>query len=84
MPPKRCSNKVPVAQRETNLLTCFKRGVGVGMILEARRRDRPALNTLNIRQLADMARVYKVPNYGLMRKQQLIEALQARNYPQGP
>lgn len=91
MPPKRCSNKAPVSQRETNPLTCFKKGIKVGVRLEAQKRereaqarDRPALNTLSIRRLADMGRVYKIPNYGKMRKAQLIEALQRAGYPRGP
>ena len=93
MPPtrKKCSNKAPVSQRETDVYKCYQKGVGVGMRLEAQKRereaqarDRPALNTLSIRRLADMGRVYKIPNYGKMRKAQLIEALQQAGYPRGP
>lgn len=84
MPPKKCSNRVPLAQRETNPLTCFRRGVGVGVRLEAQRQARPPLNTLSIRQLGEMARVYRIPSYSRMRKAELIHALQQAGYPRGP
>lgn len=83
MPPKKCSNRAPVSQRETNPLTCFKKGIKVGVRLQAQRQAKPPLATMTIRQLADVARTYRIPNYGMLRKAQLIEALQARGYPLG-
>lgn len=79
---KKCSNsaRVPANQKETNVYTCFKRGVAVGMKLA----QRPPLDTMNLRQLADMGRQYKVPYYSRMNKDQLIEALRERRYPRDP
>lgn len=88
MPParKKCTNnpRVPAEQRETNVLTCFRRGVGVGKRLEQeqqQRRERPPLNTLTLRRLGDFGRIYQIRRYSSMTKNELIIALQQAGYP---
>jgi hypothetical protein len=88
MPPvrKKCTNnpRVPAGQRETNVLTCFRRGVGVGKRLEQEaqmRREHPQLNTLTLRRLGDFGRIYGIRRYSMMTKQELIIALEQAGYP---
>jgi hypothetical protein len=86
MPAKKCTNnpRVPINQRETNVSTCYKRGIGIGRRIEQlaqQRRDRPPLNTLTLRRLGDIAREYRIIGYSNMKKQELITALTNANYP---
>jgi hypothetical protein len=32
MPPKKCSDKAPLAQKETSLSTCYRRGLSSGFV----------------------------------------------------
>lgn len=92
MPPKKCSMKVPPQDREQDLYKCFKKGIKVGYRVGAQNERRraeqanqpPPLATLTIRQLGELARQYRIRNYGRLRAEELRTALTQAGYPLPP
>ncbi len=72
MPPKKCSMKVPPAQREVNW-KCLKKGIAVGMNMR-----RKITMQLSKDVLRDIARTNKVVGYSNMTKEQLYNSLLAK------
>jgi hypothetical protein len=67
----------PAGTTQGNTYTCFKKGVGVGMMLESQKQPaEPELETLTIRELGQLASKKGVKGYSKMKKAELIEALQ--------
>lgn len=72
-----CGKKAaPAGTTKGTLGQCFKKGVGVGMMLE--KTKVPDLNTLSIRDLGKYAQLVKLKNYGVMTRAQLLEELLPR------
>lgn len=68
--------KLPEGVENGTTFECFKKGVGVGMMLEQNKVPTEAeLPKMTIRKLAELARRYQVPRYGVMTKEELINAI---------
>ncbi len=68
--------ETPPGDDKGNTYQCFKKGVGVGMMLEQQKpKPEKALEEMTIRELGQEASKRKVPGYGRMKKQELIDAL---------
>lgn len=72
-----CGMKEPPAGVERGTtLKCFKKGVGVGMMLEKQKAPaEKALTEMTIRELGQVASKQKVKGYAKMKKQELIDAI---------
>lgn len=80
MPPKKCCKS---CANPENAFVCFKKGLGVGYKLGLDREKFPALSTATLRKLGELASLYKVKNYGLMTKQEIVDILRERGYKAG-
>lgn len=68
--------ETPPGDDRGNTYTCFKKGVGVGMMLEQQKpKPEKPLEEMTIRELGQEASKRKITNYGRMKKQELIDAL---------
>ena len=68
--------KLPPGVENGTTFECFRKGVGVGMMLEQNKIPTEAeLPKMTIRKLAELARRYQVPRYGVMTKEELINAI---------
>jgi len=73
MPPKKCCKK---CKNPENAFVCFKKGISVGYGLA----KNPPLSKMTLREMGMVASRLKVPNYGLMNKAQLTQALRDAGY----
>lgn len=64
---------LPAGDRVGNRWECFKKGIGVGMMLESQKE--PALEEMTLRQLGQEASKRGVKGYSRMNKQTLIDVL---------
>lgn len=73
-----CGNKkTQRGKTKGSTLACFKKGVGVGMMIEREKAPVPqALETMTIRELGQVASKLKVPRYSRMKRPELIEAIE--------
>jgi hypothetical protein len=77
-----CGNKrTPPGKTKGTRHACFKKGVGVGMMLEQQKAPQAppekVLEEMTIRELGQVASRLKVPRYSRMKRAELIEAIQA-------
>lgn len=71
--------KLPEDTEYGSTFECFRKGVGVGMMLEQNKIPTEAeLPKMTIRKLAELARRYQVPRYGVMTKDELIFAIKSQ------
>lgn len=73
-----CGKKAtaPAGKTKGTAGACFKKGVGVGMMIE--KTKLPELSTLSLRELGKYAKLIKVPRYGSMNRADLLEVLEDR------
>ena len=72
--------KTPRGKTKGSTLACFKKGIGVGMMIERSKAPQAppekALEEMTIRELGQVAAKLKVPRYSRMKRAELIEAIQ--------